>query len=80
MFISDGHSGHLVTLHLKCMESAELRETICFENLDGKMHTLKMVSRVMPHHLGTPSLKSGIRLLHGAPDTMSDTTDWKGFE
>ena len=66
---------------MKCPESTQLKETICFENLKNDTFLLTITCRVMPHHLGTPALKDGVHLLHGSGgDAMSDATDWKGFE
>jgi len=42
--------------------------------------SLNITARVMPNHMGTPTLKDGVRLLYASHDTMSDATDWKGFE
>ena len=80
-FISDDSDGHRVALEVKCPENALLNETISFENTQNETFLLTITCRVMPHHLGRPSLKDGVRLLHGSGcDAMSEATDWKGFE
>lgn len=77
----DSGDGHQVLLEVKCPESSVLKEKICFENADKETICLTLTCRVIPHHLGTPSLKDGVRLIHGSGGDMeSDATDWKGFD
>ena len=80
LFVDTG-DGHQVLLEVKCPESSVLKEKICFENADKETICLTLTCRVIPHHLGTPSLKDGVRLIHGSGGDMeSDATDWKGFD
>ncbi|XP_066925223.1 adipose-secreted signaling protein-like [Clytia hemisphaerica] len=77
--LSNGTNGHTITLEIKCPECSSLKETICFENVSEQTYELTLTSRIMPHHMGTPALKDGVRLLQGSPGSTSDATDWKGF-
>lgn len=73
--------GHHVTLEVKCNEDGFLDEEIVFENKSEQTFTLKIRSKLMGNHMGTPALKSGVKLLHKAFDVSSDAaSDWQGFE
>lgn len=68
-------------MRVKCSDESKLSEKILFENVNNsKTLTLNITSRIMPNHLGTPALKTGVKLIQSASDAMSDATDWQGFD
>lgn len=79
--VLEDQCGHHVTLEVKCNEDGFLDEEIVFENKSEQTFTLKIRSKLMGNHMGTPALKSGVKLLHKAFDVSSDAaSDWQGFE
>ena len=78
--VLDDNSGHKITVSLKGNEEGPLSESILFENSDNKQLQISFLATVMGESRGTPSLKTGIRLLRKSFDTMSDAnTEWQGF-
>ena len=78
--VLDDNSGHKITVSLKSNEEGPLSESVLFENSDNKQLQIIFLATVMGESRGTPSLKTGVRLLRKSFDTMSDAnTEWQGF-
>ncbi len=47
---------------------------------DNSILKLHIYARVMGKRKGTAMLKNGIKCIHVQDDTMSEGSDWQGFE
>eukprot|EP00794_Sanderia_malayensis_P005330 gene5330-5999_t len=71
-----------IAMEVKCRFEGKLKRVLTIQNVDDKEKALKIhiFARIMGKHKGTAMLKNGIKCIHIQDDTLSDNSDWQGFE
>ena len=71
----------LVTVEWKCHLEGKVKKRFTLHARDGSRHVKILINaRVMGKNKGTPMLKNGIKCIHIPDDSVSEASDWQGFD
>eukprot|EP00795_Rhopilema_esculentum_P012367 gene12367-3023_t len=71
----------LVTVEWRCTMEGKSKKRLTLHSRDGAKHMKICIdARVMGKTKGTPMLKNGIKCIHVPDDTVSESSDWQGFD
>lgn len=71
----------LIALEWKCHAEGKIKKRFTLHARDGGLHVKVCIdARIMGKNKGTPMLKEGVKCIHIPDDSVSEASDWQGFD